>query len=148
MIQTQAAEHIRIYMYISSPTASITKKTVRKNTVRKILRSTTALCGILPRAQNNNPFHVFVKGKGSLILVLPDGVKYVANWQSYVGHIAIYEKITGKTVTAANSLDAIGAFGGIKGKINDILINDKTSKKNACFTDEFINETGDSGTKT
>lgn len=98
--------------------------------------------------KNNNPFHVFVKGKGSLILVLPDGVKYVANWQSYVGHIAIYEKITGKTVTAANSLDAIGAFGGIKGKINDILINDKTSKKNACFTDEFINETGDSGTKT
>ena len=39
------------YKDISSPIASITKKTVRKNTVRKILRSTTALCGILPRAQ-------------------------------------------------------------------------------------------------
>ncbi len=98
---------------------------------------------------DKSPFHVFVKGKGSLILVLPDNVKYVANHQSYVGHIAIYEKIVGKTVTAENSLAAVPEFGdALKNKIADILICDKTNSKNSCFTDDFLTETGDSGTKT
>lgn len=105
-----------------------------------------------PKGSSINQYpllHVFVKGKGSLILVLPDNVKYVANWHSYVGHIAIYEEITGKTVTAESTLVDSPAFDdSLKTKIYDILIRDKTNSKNSCFTDDFLTETGDSGTQT
>lgn len=36
--------------------------------------------------------NVLVKGKGALVMVLPDNVKYVAKTASYVGHISLFEE--------------------------------------------------------
>ncbi len=47
---------------------------------------------------NGDPFHVFVKGKGSVIFVLPEGETFVARKQSYMGHYALFKEIIGQSV--------------------------------------------------
>lgn len=42
---------------------------------------------------------ILTTGKGSVIFVVPDGVKYIQNGSSFIGHIGIFEKANGTTVT-------------------------------------------------
>lgn len=113
-----------------------------------------------PGNGNDNPFHVLVKGKGSLIMVLPDGVKYVANSQSFVGHVGLFQKIVddGDFVNDPAILDGrsdkgFKAVSAVKDAIAPKIVGDGGANpglldENSRFNSAILAETGDSGTQT
>ncbi|MBQ8791281.1 MAG: leucine-rich repeat protein [Ruminiclostridium sp.] len=46
---------------------------------------------------------VFIRGMGSVTFVVPDGVKYIQPENGYVGHIAVFEKLTDSTFSVTNN---------------------------------------------
>lgn len=110
---------------------------------------------------------ILTTGKGSVIFVVPDGVKYIQNGNSFIGHIGIYEKANGTNVTITtdaygektyklNRADAVagGAFSsnlvggnyqqpsyaviGEDGRLTDAFINEGIQKGYYTHNNVFI----------
>ncbi len=77
------------------------------------------------------PVHCMVKGKGSLILVVPDNLKYVNGNMGFVGHLGVYEELQGAVPRDANgdlqsgSLNPMTAFGNYVDTLEGLLDNEK-----------------------
>ena len=91
-----------------------------------------------PGDSTSRPFHTLVKGKGSVIFVLPDGTKYINRVQSYVGHISVFEHINGCTVAAGTEPPYQASFQA--NKVTDIIDPDTNR-----FTDEVLAQTAANG---
>ena len=102
---------------------------------------------------NGAHLDVLVKGMGSLVIVVPDGVRYVQNSNSFVGHIGIYEKGNGATVTIKevdgvtvyelprdSTVDGVSFNNNLKNwltsenLLKDDLINDSTQRSKGYYT--------------
>ncbi len=81
------------------------------------------------------PVHCMVKGKGSLIIVVPDNVKYVNGNMCFVGHVGVYEELNGASARDAygnltGEQKEMGAFGNYITKINNLLDDNNRFKTN------------------
>lgn len=72
---------------------------------------------------------VFVRGMGSVNFIIPDGVRYVQPENGYLGHIAMFEKMTNSTIPVTNN-GGVLTYGqcpldrmptGVEGNIRSIL---------------------------
>ncbi|MCH5324440.1 MAG: hypothetical protein J1E39_04430 [Eubacterium sp.] len=100
------------------------------------------------KANNTQPFHVLVKGKGSVIFVIPKGETFVAKNQSFIGHYAIYEEIYGDI--PENNLNGYTYKPTTDGGFDANWTSFKThlDPVTGKFDQYLLNKTGDSGTKT